>query len=736
MILKETLTESVEKAVDSAGNGAEIQIAMASDIGQDGGFGEQWLVATEQEVMVFSPDGDEASLTQTLAVQDLQEVKTQSLVGCGALEATTGGGELVEILRYSNAYTVKFSAAAKWLNQTVKGEEPTPVTEEGPSRCAKCGMLLAEGSKACPRCVQRRKVLVRLLAYLKPHWPVTCAIGVMMLAGTGVGLVPPYLTKVLIDRVLVSNRFDLLGRIVLGLAGLGLASMGLRAGRGRIAAGLGSRITHDIRGQLYEMVQRMALRFFDKHKTGELMSRVGRDTRQLQDFLAFEIPFFVTNFLMLVGIGAALVRMDWKLALIMLVPAPLVALGTAAFWNRIRYAFRKSWHLWSRLSSVLNDALSGIRVVKGFAQEPREVERFRVRSYALYRASAQAEQTWATLMPLVSFLWGTGTLVIWYLGGRAVMGGEMTLGTLMAAQAYVAMFYGPLHMVTQAWTWMTRAFAAAERVFEMLDMEPEVPDEAEAVPMPQIEGRVQLQNVTFGYDKYNPVLHDIDLDVQAGETIGFVGHSGAGKTTITNLILRFYTVDEGRILIDGVDINKIKLDDLRRQIGIVLQEPFLFDGSVAENIGYAKPGATREEIMEAAKVANAHDFICGFPDGYDTIVGERGQKLSGGERQRVSIARAILRDPRILIMDEATSLVDTETELKIQDAISRLIKGRTTFAIAHRMATLRNANRLMVLEKGKRVEMGTHDELMEEKGTYHNLVELQTKQSQIKAVDG
>jgi ATP-binding cassette subfamily B protein len=317
-----------------------------------------------------------------------------------------------------------------------------------------------------------------------------------------------------------------------------------------------------------------------------------------------------------------------------------------------------------------------------------------------------------------------------------VMGREMTLGTLMAAQAYVAMFYGPLQMVTQAWTWMTRAFAAAERVFEMLDMEPEVPDEADAVPMPQVKGRVQFQNVTFGYDKYNPVLHDIDLDVKAGETIGFVGHSGAGKTTMTNLILRFYAVDEGRILIDGVDINKIKLDDLRKQIGIVLQEPFLFDGSVAENIGYAKPGATREEIMQAAKVANAHDFICGFPDGYDTIVGERGQKLSGGERQRVSIARAILRDPRILILDEATSLVDTETELKIQDAIARLVKGRTTFAIAHRLSTLRNADRLMVLEKGKRVEIGTHDELMAQKGTYYKLVELQTKQSQIKAVAG
>jgi ATP-binding cassette subfamily B protein len=743
MILKETLPESVESAFRKISEDAEIQVSIAGDIGDDGRFGEQWLLATPDDVMVFSPDGDEALLRKKLPLKDLSGVKTQSLIGSSALEATTSSGGLVELLRYSNVHSAKFAAAAKWLDQKAKGEEPSPVTEKGPTRCPKCGMLLPESSKVCPRCVQRGKVIIRLVKYLKPHWHVACFIGILMLLATGISLLPPQLQRILVDEVLdidkirVSGpRYGLLGWIVLAFAGVSLVSSGLRVVTGRTRAWLGSRITYDIRGQLYEMVQRMSLRFFDKHKTGELMSRVSRDTGALQELLAFEIPMFAVNFLMLLGIGVMVFSMNWKLAILTLLPMPLVAMGTTAIWNRIRNMFRKVWHRWSQLSAVLNDTLSGIRVVKGFAQERREIERFGVRSYDLFQTNMRAEQMWATVMPMLSFVWGIGTLIIWYFGGRSVMGERMTLGTLIAFHSYLMMFYGPLEWVTQLWTWITRALAAAERVFEILDTEPEVPDETDAISMPEIKGAVEFRDMTFGYDKHKPVLHNIDLDVKPGEMIGFVGHSGAGKTTMTNLICRFYTADEGKILIDGVDIKKIKLDDLRRQIGIVLQEPFLFNGTIAENIGYAKPGVTREEIMQAAKIANAHDFIVKFADGYDTNVGERGQKLSGGERQRVSIARAVLRDPRILILDEATSLVDTETERNIQEALARLVKGRTTFAIAHRLSTLRNANRLMVLEKGKRVEMGTHDELMENKGIYHKLVELQREMSQIKAVDG
>jgi ATP-binding cassette subfamily B protein len=330
----------------------------------------------------------------------------------------------------------------------------------------------------------------------------------------------------------------------------------------------------------------------------------------------------------------------------------------------------------------------------------------------------------------------TGTVITWYVGGRQVVGDEMSLGTLITFLAYLGTFYGPLQFLSRLADWLARALASAERIFEIIDSDPDVPEAEEPVPMPRIDGRVSFDDVTFGYDRHKPVLRNVGLDVAQGEMIGFVGHSGAGKSTTINLICRFYDVNEGRILIDGVDIRKIPQQDLRSQIGVVLQDTFLFSGTICDNIGYAKPGATVEEIMAAAKAANAHDFICQKPDGYDTQVGERGQSLSGGERQRISIARAILHNPRILILDEATSSVDTDTEKQIQDAIARLIKGRTTFAIAHRLSTLRNANRLVVLKEGKVEEVGTHDELMEKKGEFYRLVGMQQEMSQITGIAG
>jgi ATP-binding cassette, subfamily B, bacterial len=735
-LIKELMPSSLERTYQKLCGNTEIRIAIFSDIDSDGHFGNQWLIATDDEVMIFSPNGEEALLKKKLSLKEISKVETQSLIGCSSLEATTSNGELIELMRYSNIHSTKFSATTRWLDQMAKGEKPSEITEEGPSRCSKCGLVLAEGSKVCPRCVQKGKILLRLINYIKPYWVVALMSGLLTLLATGVRLIPPYLTRTIIDDVFPSKDYALLGWMVLILAAISFAGTGFSVIRGRITAWLGAKITYDIRGQLYQMVQRMSLKFFDKHKTGELISRVSRDTEALQDFLAFEIPFFIVNFLMLIGIGAFLISMNWKLALLTLVPTPFVAMGTVAIWNRIRSTFGKVWHRWSMMSTFLNDVFSGIRVVKGFSQEPRETKRFSTRNYDLFHVSMSAEQMWATYMPLLSFLLGTGSLIIWYFGGKYVMDEEMTIGTLFAFMGYMGMFYGPLEMVTHVWNWISRSFAAADRIFEILDMEPEVPDEAESIPMPDIKGAVEFKNVTFGYDKHKPVLKNIELNVKAGEMIGFVGRSGVGKTTMTNLICRFYTADEGSVEIDGVDIKKIKLDDLRSQIGMVLQDQFLFNGTIAENIAYANPEATPEEIMQAAKIANAHDFIVKFPEGYDTNVGERGQRLSGGERQRVSIARAIMHNPKILILDEATSSVDTETEKAVQEALARLIKGRTTFAIAHRLSTLRNSDRLVVLEDGKIVEMGTHDELMEKKGTYQKLVEMQTELSKIRVVDG
>jgi ATP-binding cassette subfamily B protein len=461
---------------------------------------------------------------------------------------------------------------------------------------------------------------------------------------------------------------------------------------------------------------------------------VTQDTHELESVLTIGAQFFVANLLTLAGIIVILCWIDWWLFLQVMIPIPVVLVLSRVFWKRIETTWPRWWHYRSLLFAVLNDTLMGVRVVKAFAQEEREIARFNPRSADVAEAGMVAERTWMTMFPILTFITGLGALFVWYLGGRQVLTGGVTLGTLLTFIAYLSMLYGPLEFLNRVTEFLGRSLAAAERVFEILDTAPDVPDVDRPVSMPRIEGRVEFRDITFGYDAHKPVLHEITLTVEPGEMIGLVGHSGAGKSTTINLLCRFYDVNDGQICIDGVDIRKITQRDLRSQIGVVLQDTFLFNGTIAENIGYARSAATLEEIMAAAKAANAHDFIATKPDGYDTVVGERGNALSGGERQRISIARAILHDPRILILDEATSSVDTDTEKQIQDAIARLIQGRTTFAIAHRLSTLRNADRLVVLKEGKIQEVGTHDELLESKGEFHRLVQMQQEMSKIKAV--
>jgi ATP-binding cassette subfamily B protein len=386
---------------------------------------------------------------------------------------------------------------------------------------------------------------------------------------------------------------------------------------------------------------------------------------------------------------------------------------------------------WARLHMHLNESLTGIRVVKAFAKEDTEYAKFQKRNMELRGSGVEADQYWYTIFGGLTFFTSLGTLISWTVGGYMVYTQKLSLGQFWMANAYLMLLYGPLQWFAQINTWFSRAMAGAERIFEVIDSETESYGEQ---PHHDISGEVQFDNVRFGYDKSNPVLKGLNFTAKPGEMIGLVGKSGAGKSTTINLICRFYEPDAGAIRIDGRDYREISLQDMREQIGIVLQEPFLFNGTIGENIAYGKPGASFEEVMAAAKAANAHNFVLAKPDGYDTMVGERGSKLSGGERQRISIARAILHDPKILILDEATSSVDVETEKQIQEAIGRLIQGRTTFAIAHRLSTLRNASRLIVLDKGEIAEIGTHAELMEKKGHFYELVQTQTAINEIVGV--
>jgi ATP-binding cassette subfamily B protein len=753
--LIEPLPKPLEETLGATNGGSEeLVIAVAADLTPRGTFGEEWLVVTKDRLLVFEPNGERPSARVDLPLSALKSPAADGLIGGGALQATVDG-EPVELVRYTNARQRTFSRVAKYLGDVAaaheaaaKGEEvkEQPRLEEDAEerkRCPECHLLLPEGSRVCPACMHKGRVILRLAGYLRPYWKQTALLAFMLLASAGMGLIAPYLNRPLMDVVLVPRGAPLsipertawLGLILVGMLGSQMLGQAISITQGRTAAWLTHQLSHDLRMQLYQHLQILSLRYFDKRQIGSIMSRVTQDTDSLESVLTIAAQFFIAHILTLVGIGIVLCSMNWHLFLVVLIPAPLVALLSRLSWKRISTMWPRWWHYRGRLNAVLNDTLSGVRVVKAFAQEEREIARFQPRSKELALAGIAAEQTWMTVFPILSFVTSTGSLLVWYAGGRQLLAQQISLGTLVTFIAYLTMFYGPLQFLNRTGEWLSRALASAERVFDILDSEPEVQEAEDAVPMPRIEGRVEFQNVTFGYDKHKPVLKKIDLDVTPGEMIGFVGHSGAGKSTMINLICRFYDVNEGQIRIDGVPIQKISQRDLRSQIGIVLQDTFLFNGTIAENIGYAKPGATHEEIMAAAKAANAHDFIVQKPDGYDTPVGERGQQLSGGERQRIAIARAILHNPRILILDEATSAVDTDTEKQIQDAIARLVKGRTTFAIAHRLSTLRNADRLVVLKEGKIEEVGTHAELLEKKGEFHRLVEMQQEMAKIKAVE-
>jgi ATP-binding cassette subfamily B protein len=506
--------------------------------------------------------------------------------------------------------------------------------------------------------------------------------------------------------------------------------------RGRTAAYLGARVIHDIRSQVYEQLQRLSVAYYDKREVGAVMSRVQNDVGMLQNFLLDAAENVILSTLTILGVVLIMLSKSWTLALAVLLPVPFVIIGTNRYWRGLMKLWRRVWHQNSSLGARLADTLNGVRVVRAFAQEEREVENFKSKSGQLRDATMNVEQKAAIFYPTLGFIMGLGLPITWYFGGRQVLSGALQLGALIVFTALLQRLYEPVQNLTRLVNFTTRAMTAAERVFEILDTTPEIRQSDSAQKMPRVEGRVEFRGAVFGYDKHRPVLHGVDLTVEPGEMIGLVGHSGAGKSTLINLLMRFYDVDEGAIMVDGVDLRDIDRNDLRSQIGVVLQEPYLFHGTVFDNITYGKPEATPGEVMAAAKAAYAHDFIVGFPDGYDTVVGERGTRLSGGERQRISIARAILHDPRILILDEATASVDTQTEQQIQQALQNLIKGRTTFAIAHRLSTLRNASRLIVLDNGRIAEQGTHDELISQRGVFYKLVNAQKALNEITAIGG
>ncbi|MCC7490729.1 MAG: ATP-binding cassette domain-containing protein [Fimbriimonadaceae bacterium] len=754
--IREPLPDDLAALVAAAG--LEARISVAADIARDGQLGKRWLLADPSRVLVVGTTGGSPSIELDVAVADLQAVRIDSLVGNQALVAVREGDDL-ELVRFTNATARRFAKVRRRLDDWRQGEELDAVEEavDAEQTCPKCKLPIPPDAKSCPRCVNKRQALGRLTKYLRPHTFKVVAVSLLVIAGSVLELLQPQLNGLFFDRVLggganqhgggaggavawlfsAQTPVQWLLQIVLAMLLFRISGVVLGVFQGRLSAWLGYWVVHDIRAELYRHLQSLNIAYFDKKQTGAIMSRVTQDTRAMQGFLIDGTQHLGDNLIRLVLITIILLQQDWRLALLTMLPAPLILVLASRFFRRLRRLYGRLWQRWEVLTAQLQDSLSGVRVVKAFAGERREIERFNRGSGALADAGTVANQLRATVFPWLMFAVQLGTLVVWLYGGYQVIGNRMTTGQIMQFLSYLFMFYGPMQWISQLFNWFNETLAAAERVWEVLDEKPTVPESGDPIRLEAVAGRFVFDHVTFGYEPHEPVLKDICLEVEPGEMIGLVGHSGAGKSTLINLVCRFYDVDEGRLLVDGHDVRQIHTGDYRRHIGVVLQESFLFNGSIYQNIAYSRPDATLDEVLMAARAANAHDFILNFPDGYDTIVGERGYRLSGGERQRISIARAILHNPRILILDEATASVDTETERSIQEALTRLTRGRTVFAIAHRLSTLRNAHRLVVIEKGKIVEVGTHDELLAKPGgVFKRLVEMQTALHRVSYVGG
>ena len=768
MPLIDPMPEILKDQLDLSEDDCTVEAVVYSDLDLSGHFVEEWLIVTPDKLKVYAKNGHGYKQRNEVDLAAIKDISTDNLVGGGSLLANVNGHS-EEIVRYTNALQKKFARIADRVNDLKeyttqqekakngeldeKGEAVEPPSElpafatdaDDDRHCPNCNLLLPEDTSVCPACMSKGKAIRRVLAYLNPHKKLILAIWGMMLVGIFLSLIPTYLTEPLTDRVLnpvdpnttFDERVRLLGWLVVLFFTVQVSGHALGILRGRLIVTLGVEISHALRNQVFSHLQNLSLKYFDKRHAGSLISRVTRDTTALERVLIQSVEGFFSNIFLFIGIGGVLMWMNWKLTLLVFIPAPFVLIISKFFWARLKHVWRRYSHFYSRVTATVSDSLAGIRVVRAFAKEDAEIKRFDGKSKELLKADVKAMQFGETFFPVMFFIMGLGNLIVWYVGGYQViedsaLGQQLmpdrdafTLGQFFVFLGYLKQFYDPLYFMSRLSDYLSQALAAAERVFEVLDTDIEVKDAAEPVRMPSIRGDVSFENVYFGYEVHKPILKGVSFDVKAGEMIGLVGKSGAGKSTTINLLCRFYEVLRGAIKIDGVNIKDIAQNDLRSQIGVVLQEPFLFSGSLWQNIAFAKPDASKEDIMAAAKAANAHEFIIQKPDGYDTHVGERGQTLSGGERQRISIARAILHNPRILILDEATASVDTDTEMKIQEAISRLVKGRTTFAIAHRLSTLRNASRLVVLKDGKVAEMGSHDELMNAEGEFYRFVQMQ-----------
>ena len=737
------------------------------DLDMKGDYGEVWLIFSNADGSIYRVEGDKL---ETFPISELTEPYIDNYTTSNRLQAHRHapddlppekgdmsddefhratrayncGGTTVVLGYCTNAVKLKLLAFVNLWDRLKRGDtiaDDDGIFDQFNRTCPKCGRMYRDPrNRVCEHCVNRKGVMGRLMSYFTVFKKQVAIVLLCLLATTGLSLLNPIVSgTILYDEVISETGSMHEAKYVyiwVGvLTGMALLSMGIGIIQNRTNAYLSTRVTRNMKNDIFRAMQRLSLSYFNSNPTGKLINRVNYDAERIRSFFIDGVPYLISHVLSYIVLTILLFCINWKLTLILYAPIiPVVLI--------LKFALPKLWkcysHQWRRSSSMntmMNDSLSGIRVVKAFAKEDNETSRFYEYASKLYKANLRTQKVSMFIFPVISILVAGTCHAMWGFAGFEVMGEHMTYGELTVYMGYTGMIFGPLNFFTNFTNMVTDTMNSAVRMFEVLDTTPEVVEAQDPVRLDTIDGVITFDHVNFHYNPNRPILKDISFTIHKGDHVGLVGHTGSGKSTIANLITRMYDVVSGSITIDGVDIKDIEMNSLRRNVAIVSQEVYIFRGTILDNIRYAKPEATREEVVAAAKAANAHDFILRMPEGYDTMVGIGSRSLSGGERQRVSIARALLLNPSLLILDEATAAMDTETERLISEAIDRVSEGKTTISIAHRLSTLKNCNYLMAIDNGELAEMGTAEELMEKKGIYYKLWTLQNEQLQ-KVMEG
>lgn len=767
------LPDSFIKVIEKYGIGKkDIVFAAAADLDEEFRFADSIIAITDKKLVIarypyrekceyrmggYDSWAMEKKPEEPAAVfyelEDVEKLEVIRQVSTGVLMGKIKGTELY-LCQFSNTKMEAFMRISRLLEKTKKGEEITSEdldVKKGKECCPKCGMIYPDQErKVCPKCMDKKSILLRVLGYFKPYKGKLAVMIFCYLMTAGLNLAWPYLSgTILYDKVLAKDESFLAilnlpaGRfftaltilvIVMILTKVLIQTLGII--QGVCTAQIATEVMAKLKSQVFDSMGRLSISFFTKRQTGGLMTRVSDDADEISSFFIDGIPYFFINVGTIIATCAIMLVLSPLLAVASIVLMPVLFYISYHLMPRLWHYYGKRHRANRRLNSQMNENFTGARVVKAFGQEEQEIDRFKKNNgrvkeaeLDLARFDCQFSALYYLVEDFLSFLvWAVGSALI-------ISGSNMELGLLITFSGYVGQLKWPLEFMSRIFRWYTNAMNSAQRMFEIIDAVPEVKEAPDPVRPETLRGEIELKNVTFGYEPNKPILKDVSFHVEAGEVLGIVGRSGAGKSTLVNLISRLYDAGEGEVLVDGINVKQYGFKELRKNVAMVSQETYIFVGTVAENIAYARPDAGREEIIRAAVQASAHDFICKMPQGYDTILGPANRALSGGEKQRISIARAILADPKILILDEATSAVDTETELAIQKSLEQLEKGRTVLSIAHRLSTLRNATHLIVIDDGRVTESGTHAELMAKKGTFYKLSELQTKALAMRGVE-